>query len=108
MKKVKLGRVWIHDRQVEEHTDALPRYIICFPTKHHWRDKSTLSSIEDGLEDMMTKVRETGIMSVALPPVGCGLGGLDYKDVLPLMIDIIMQFTIGMTPPPTIHFTGEY
>ena len=58
-----------------------PRYIINFPTKRHWRGKSRIEDIEAGLEALVVVLRERGIQSVALPPLGSGLGGLDWKDV---------------------------
>lgn len=60
-----------------------PRWIINFPTKGHWRDPSRLADIESGLTDLVTKVGQLSIQSIAIPPLGCGLGGLDWKDVRP-------------------------
>ncbi len=58
-----------------------PRWIINFPTKRHWRNPSQLDWIRDGLKDLVRVVRENGIRSVALPPLGCGAGGLDWSQV---------------------------
>lgn len=58
-----------------------PRYIINFPTKRHWRGKSRLEDIESGLKDLVRVVRENSIGSLAIPPLGCGLGGLDWNEV---------------------------
>ena len=60
-----------------------PRYIINVPTKRHWRGKSRLADIEAGLADLVRVVRERGIRSIAVPPLGCGLGGLAWADVRP-------------------------
>jgi O-acetyl-ADP-ribose deacetylase (regulator of RNase III) len=60
-----------------------PRYIINFPTKRHWKGKSRLEDIDSGLEALVREVRERGIKSIAVPPLGCGLGGLDWSDVRP-------------------------
>lgn len=60
-----------------------PRYIINFPTKRHWRGRSRLADIEAGLTALVQEVRRLGIRSIALPPLGCGLGGLDWADVRP-------------------------
>lgn len=60
-----------------------PRFIINFPTKRHWRDKSRLGDIELGLETLVREVRQRGIESVAIPALGCGLGGLRWSDVHP-------------------------
>lgn len=58
-----------------------PRYIINFPTKRHWRDKSRLSDIEAGLTDLVAEIKARKIRSVAIPPLDSGLGGLDWSDV---------------------------
>jgi O-acetyl-ADP-ribose deacetylase (regulator of RNase III) len=60
-----------------------PRFIINFPSKRHWRDKSRIEDIEAGLEDLLEVIRARGISSIAIPPLGCGLGGLDWQDVRP-------------------------
>jgi O-acetyl-ADP-ribose deacetylase (regulator of RNase III) len=57
------------------------RFLINFPTKKHWRSKSELSYVEDGLDDLITQIKKMGIKSVAIPPLGCGNGGLDWEDV---------------------------
>jgi len=58
-----------------------PRYIINFPTKKHWRGKAKLSDIEAGLQDLVQVVRREKIRSIAVPPLGCGNGGLEWTDV---------------------------
>lgn len=60
-----------------------PRLIINFPTKRHWRGKSRMEDIEAGLEALVKEVQERKIQSIAIPPLGCGLGGLDWRDVRP-------------------------
>jgi len=62
-----------------------PRWIINFPTKGHWRADSRLADVENGLTDLVAKVRKLRIHSIALPPLGCGNGGLDWKVVRPLI-----------------------
>ena len=61
------------------------RYLVNFPTKTHWRSKSKLSYIEEGLSDLVRVIYEFDISSIALPPLGCGNGGLDWADVKPLI-----------------------
>jgi O-acetyl-ADP-ribose deacetylase (regulator of RNase III) len=58
-----------------------PRYVINFPTKRHWRGKSRIEDIEAGLEALAEEIRRRGIRSIALPPLGCGLGGLEWTEV---------------------------
>ena len=60
-----------------------PRFVINFPTKRHWRGKSRIEDIESGLQALVQEVRERKIKSIAIPPLGCGLGGLDWADVRP-------------------------
>ena len=79
-KDVRLGQVQVFD------LGGLvggPRWIINFPTKGHWKAKSRLADIESGLADLTATVERLGIRSIALPPLGCGNGGLDWEDVLP-------------------------
>jgi len=66
-----------------------PRYVINFPTKEHWRGSSTLDFVETGLVDLVRVIRELEIKSVAVPPLGCGNGGLAWQDVEPLIINAL-------------------
>jgi O-acetyl-ADP-ribose deacetylase (regulator of RNase III) len=63
-----------------------PRLVINFPTKGHWRSKSKLSDIEAGLSSLRDVILERHIESIAIPPLGCGNGGLDWRDVRPLIV----------------------
>lgn len=58
-----------------------PRYIVNFPTKRHWRGKSRMEDIESGLKALKHEIRERNIRSIAIPPLGSGLGGLDWIQV---------------------------
>lgn len=58
-----------------------PRYIINFPTKRHWKEKSRIEDIETGLKSLIEGVRKRNISSIAVPPLGCGLGGLKWSVV---------------------------
>ena len=78
-KKVRLGRVFVHALN----QSVNPRYIINFPTKNHWRDRSRLGDIEAGLKSLIKEVRERDIRSIAIPPLGSGLGGLEWNVVRP-------------------------
>ncbi|GBD97748.1 MAG TPA: Appr-1-p processing protein [Nitrospirae bacterium] len=58
-----------------------PRYIINFPTKRHWRGKSRMVDIEAGLKALVEVIRQYNIQSIAIPPIGSGLGGLEWTEV---------------------------
>jgi O-acetyl-ADP-ribose deacetylase (regulator of RNase III) len=62
-----------------------PRHIINFPTKRDWKSPSRLEDIQAGLKALADKTRELGLASVAIPPLGCGLGGLQWSEVFPLI-----------------------
>jgi O-acetyl-ADP-ribose deacetylase (regulator of RNase III) len=62
-----------------------PKYIINFPTKRHWRQPSRMSDIVCGLVDLVHQVKELKIKSIAIPPLGCGNGGLNWSEVKPLI-----------------------
>lgn len=62
-----------------------PRWIINFPTKRHWRANSKIEDIKSGLVALIDEVRRLRIESIAVPPLGCGLGGLDWAEVRPLI-----------------------
>lgn len=79
--KVQLGEVLV----VPTGRSDNPAYIVNFPTKYHWRDRSRLDSIEAGLRSLVTAVIRLGIRSIAVPALGCGLGGLDWSAVKPLI-----------------------
>jgi len=57
------------------------RYVIDFPTKRHWKGKSRMEDVEAGLQTLVDEVRKREIQSIAIPPLGCGLGGLRWSDV---------------------------
>jgi O-acetyl-ADP-ribose deacetylase (regulator of RNase III) len=63
-----------------------PRYIINFPTKRHWRERSRLEDIESGLRALVGEIQRLRIGSIAIPPLGCGNGGLDWRDVEPRIL----------------------
>lgn len=65
---------------------ANPKYIVNFPTKRHWRGKSRLEDIAAGLRALASDVRERNVRSIAVPPLGSGLGGLAWTEVRPLIV----------------------
>ena len=62
-----------------------PKYIINFPTKRHWKGKSRLEDIESGLDALAGDIKALGITSIAIPPLGSGLGGLPWEQVRQLI-----------------------
>jgi O-acetyl-ADP-ribose deacetylase (regulator of RNase III) len=78
---VKLGSMFVVP--VRELTGT--KYIINFPTKAHWRADSKIESIESGLKALIEEVKSRGITSIAIPPLGCGNGGLQWSKVRPLI-----------------------
>lgn len=69
-----------------------PSYIINFPTKRHWRGKSRMEDIDAGLIALAKEIRERGIRSIAIPPLGSGLGGLDWSKVRPRIESVLREF----------------
>ena len=86
------GRMHVH---VNAHL-VNPRYIINFPTKRDYRGKSRIEDIASGLTARVGEVRRLGIASIAVPPLGCGLGGLDWGQVRP-MIESAFSALPGVT-----------
>jgi O-acetyl-ADP-ribose deacetylase (regulator of RNase III) len=79
--EVQPGRMFIHDLNRIYN----PRFIINFPTKRHWKGKSRMEDIQSGLVDLINVVQQYKLNSIAIPPLGCGLGGLNWKEVKPLI-----------------------
>ena len=65
----------------------MPFYILNFPTKRHWRNPSQIEDIETGLKDLYNLIQTRNIASISIPPLGCGLGGLEWKEIRCLIID---------------------
>ncbi len=79
-----------------------PRYIINFPTKDDWRRPSKLEYIQKGLIDLISVIKQLGIRSIAIPPLGCGNGGLDWETVRPLItshLEAIPNISIEIYKP---------
>lgn len=82
---VKPGKVFVFETGSFDN----PRYILNFPTKRHWRGKARLQDIETGLQDLVKVIQERNIRSIAIPPLGCGFGGLDWEEVRPLIVSAL-------------------
>jgi O-acetyl-ADP-ribose deacetylase (regulator of RNase III)/uncharacterized protein YwgA len=77
-KEVRLGEPYLYE-------DIAGVSIINFPTKGHWRSASRLSDIERGLDYLAAHASQWKLDSIALPPLGCGNGGLEWSEVGPLI-----------------------
>lgn len=75
---LKIGQPWIY-----KVNDA--REVLCFPTKEHWKNPSTYEYIQLGLIGVLKIHSEGDLHSLAIPPLGCGLGGLDWREVKPMV-----------------------
>ncbi|WP_158044050.1 type II toxin-antitoxin system antitoxin DNA ADP-ribosyl glycohydrolase DarG [Skermanella pratensis] len=69
-----------------------PGLIINFPTKRHWRGNSRMEDIDSGLKALVEEIHTRGIRSIAIPPLGSGLGGLDWADVRPRIVEALRSF----------------
>jgi len=85
--KVKLGEPYLYKR-------LMPPWILNFPTKKHWRSVSNLSDIIRGLKYLEQHYKEWGITSIALPPLGCGHGQLEWNIVGPTLYRYMKRFDI--------------
>ena len=70
-----------------------PRYIINFPTKRHWRGKSRYEDIAAGLQALVREVQDRKIRSIAIPPLGSGLGGLQWSRVKTMIEAAFEEFS---------------
>ena len=75
---VKLGEPYVW-----KEASPSPIWVLNFPTKGSWRNKSNLHDIRNGLQHLAQHAREWGITSLAIPALGCGLGSLSWETVLP-------------------------
>ena len=79
------------------------KWFLLFATKRKWRENSRLEDIEGGLDWVQRNFKKQGIQSLAMPALGCGLGGLDWKDVGPLMC----KYLHGIGIPVAIYLPRE-
>lgn len=86
---VRLGQPYVY-------RDLYDSVVINFPTKDHWRSPSRLSDIEKGLDFLAEHLASWGISSLAMPPLGCGNGGLAWSDVGPLVYRKLHQLPIDV------------
>src|SRR3990172_11331207 len=86
-KEVKLGRPYLYSTMFSQN-------ILNFPTKDHWRSVTNLADIERGLQYLHNHYKEWGITSMAIPPLGCGEGQLEWRIVGPTLYRFLSQMDI--------------
>ncbi len=92
--EVQVGRMFVAENR---NLDG-PRWVVHFPTKQHWRNPSKLEWVRGGLDDLRRVIVERAIRSIAVPPLGCGQGGLDWDEVRPLI-----EQALGDLPDLEVH-----
>lgn len=104
-KTLVMGRPYLYKREASldedlaDEPETLPnpnsnKWFLLFPTKEHWKQGSDLKGIQEGLQWVVDNYRSEGIQSIALPALGCGLGGLNWKDVGPMMSKYLSKLDI--------------
>ena len=104
--EVKLGEPYLYRK-------LIPPFIVLFPTKDHWRSVSNIAAIERGLKYLKEHYKEWGIDSLAVPPLGCGLGELDWNVVGPTLYRHLSEFDIPVElyapfDTPQLQLTPEF
>nr|WP_320010547.1 macro domain-containing protein [uncultured Desulfobulbus sp.] len=73
--RVQVGNLFIH-----ENVKLFgPKWIVNFPTKKHWRNRAKVEWVTAGLKELRKFILENQVKSIAIPPLGCGNGGLDWQ-----------------------------
>jgi O-acetyl-ADP-ribose deacetylase (regulator of RNase III) len=85
--EVRLGRPYLY-------RNLVPPWVLNFPTKDHWRSVSRLQDIEEGLRYLLAHYQEWGITSLAVPPLGCGHGQLEWRVVGPTLYRYLKRMSI--------------
>ena len=93
------GRMFV----VPTNSSDNPKFIINFPTKRNWKNQSLMQDIDAGLCDLIDAIRREQIRSIAIPPLGCGNGGLRWSDVRPRIasaLNILPDVEVLLYEPP--------
>lgn len=96
------GRLFVFERGKLFKEKEGPDYIVNFPTKKHWRSPSRLEYIEKGMDALVREIKELKITSIAIPPLGCGNGGLDWEDVEAIIeqkMEAVPEVRVILYPP---------
>lgn len=86
LKKVIPGKMFVYKYKKDFFDLQKPSFIINFPTKQHWRSKSKIEFIEEGLDDLINVIKKENIKSISMPAIACGNGGLDWNIIKELII----------------------
>jgi O-acetyl-ADP-ribose deacetylase (regulator of RNase III) len=97
---LRVGKVMVH-------AVGHGKYVISFPTKGDWKDPSRLEWIDQGLGDLARRITTLGIKSIAIPPLGCGLGGLSWSDVRKLIEQHLGELDVDVVLYPPKPPGGE-
>ncbi len=106
-RRMKLGSPFLYKRdapfdyQLADEPSTLPEvnrktWFLLFPTKNHWRDRADLESIEKGIKWVVSNYEKMGLESLAVPALGCGQGGLEWKEVGPLLCKHLRSMSIDV------------
>lgn len=104
-KQLQMGKPYLYkresslDEELAEDSSSLAKpnankWFLLFATKNHWKENSDINGIEQGLQWIQQNYKSEGITSLAVPALGCGLGGLDWRDVGPLMCSYFAKLDI--------------
>ena len=102
-KAIRLGRPRLHKPEISVSVQLADEWnpsrcsrnqFLLFPTKHHWRERSQLAKIEEGLDWLVANYKAEGIESLAIPALGCGLGGLKWAQVGPAMCQRLSKLDV--------------
>jgi len=107
-KTLKMGKPYLYKRESSIDSELADeplslkkanknQWFLLFPTKRHWREKSDIVGIEEGLNWILVNYKTAGIESLAIPALGCGLGLLAWKDVGPLMCKYLSKLDIPVS-----------
>lgn len=105
-KSVKLGQPYVYKNRIRP-------WVLNFPTKDHWRQGSSLSAIVDGFNTLNRNYRKWGITSLAVPPLGSGLGGLEWRVVGPTLYRELSKLDIPVElyapfETPSVELTHDF
>jgi O-acetyl-ADP-ribose deacetylase (regulator of RNase III) len=107
-KMLVMGKPYLYKREASLDEDladepfSLPnlnanKWFLLFPTKEHWKEGSDPKGIETGLQWLLENYKTEGVQSIAMPALGCGLGGLEWSEMGPLMCKYLSKMDVQAT-----------